>query len=94
MRRARINSTHVIRCAIYGCDFCVTVVVALFVWMLCTRGDSTAAVMLAMIVCALISVYRLTFAYKRYMRLDHPFFTALASQVIVTLAMIDLVLNS
>jgi hypothetical protein len=94
MRRARINSAHVIRCAIYSCDFSVTVVAALLAWTLYSMGDTTVSMGLAIILCPAVSLYRLTVAYKRYMRLDHPFFTALASQVIVTLAVIDFALNS
>jgi hypothetical protein len=94
MRRARIKTEHVIRCAVYSCDFGVTVVGVLLAWTLFTQGEGLQPLMLAIILCPLIALYRLTIAYKRYMRLDHPFFTALASQTIVTLAVIDFALNS
>jgi hypothetical protein len=93
MRRARIKTGHVLRCAIYGCDFSfllAAILVALsfsFGW----RDRSDAFVL--MMICPLVALYRLTFAYKRYLRFNHPFFTVLASQVMVFLATFVVLLN-
>ena len=98
MRRARVNPSHVLRCALYACDAALIVgllfVVALpwadpEIWRplryLQVPGARTLVQLAISLVILLWTTPRLASAYARYLRFDHPFATALSSQVIVLL---------
>jgi hypothetical protein len=101
MRRAKVNKDHVLRTAVYGCDFgllMTAVAVAMF-WLWDDRafgrprGRQLAELgadlaMLTALVCAAATTYRLTFAYGRYLRFHLPLATVLATQVIVFLTVL------
>jgi hypothetical protein len=93
MRRARIKTGHVLRCAIYGCDFGLLVAAVLLIISLYPGWPQRSDAYLLLLICPILALYRLTFAYKRYLRFSHPFFTVLASQVMVFLATLIVVLN-
>lgn len=84
MRRAKIRKRHVLRVIVYGCDF------TLFMLVILVAGKdarwSSGWPMVVAAVCAAITLYRLYFAYARYLRFDHPFLTVLSTQIMVFLA--------
>jgi hypothetical protein len=99
MRRARVKTGHVVRCIVYGFDWGFWAVpILLFAiskWfaerVVGLRPDTS----LPMLMCAVIAAYgtyRLGSAYSRYLRFDHPYATALASQIIVGTAAASMVL--
>src|SRR5215813_13491905 len=99
MRQAKIHRAHVLRCVIYSADGClllgpILVLIAMFNEPYSYRGifwqwgyaiDSTM-VMAGAVLLALLT-YRLSVAYRRYLRLPHATAAVAASQVIVALAM-------
>ena len=86
MSRAKINTAHVLRAVVYGCDFSLLLgsVSLLFVLRFPEVAEPVGQSLL--LFCPLVTLYRMTFAYKLYLRFDRPFLTILASQVIVALA--------
>ncbi len=92
MRRAKIKAIHVVRCVVYGCDFAL---LALTVLMGCfyLSHDEQLCLFVALICCAPVATYRLTMAYKYYLRFDHPGWTIVASQLVVALAVFTALLN-
>jgi hypothetical protein len=93
MRRAMIKPGHVLRCAIYGCDFTLLAIALLATISLLPRDYGRSIPYLLMIVFPIVATYRLAFAYKRYLRFSHPFLTVAASQIVVFLVMFDVLLN-
>jgi hypothetical protein len=93
MRRARIKTGHVLRCAIYSCDFGLLLAAILLILSFDSAGQRWSDTYLLLMICPILALYRLTFAYKRYLRFSHPFFTVLASQVMVFLATFIVLLN-
>jgi hypothetical protein len=98
MRRAKVKPDHVLRCALYSCDAALVVGLLLLVaipwadphvWRLLRYlqvPGSRTLVQLAISTLILIwTTPRLASAYARYLRFDHPFATALSSQIIVLL---------
>jgi hypothetical protein len=89
MRRKKVGNTHIVRVAIYCCDFPVlmtaTVGLALF--------SRTYGVLIVILTLAIVTTYRLYYAYSRYLRLGFALPTVLAAQLIVTLTMIIVVLQ-
>ena len=104
MRRARIRPVHVVRCVVYSFDAglwaTLLVLAAALVGMptMMLMGTRRPAMLVE---GATVSVpyvlfgvifYRLTAAYKHYLRFDRPFLTILASQVIAWLFIINVLL--
>ena len=95
MRRAKVNAAHVLRAVIYGCDFGLLMLLmlgALFLgvdgspWPRRLGSNEVASLLFLMaLACAAVTLYRLTFAYSRYLRFHLPLATVLASQVLVCL---------
>ncbi len=92
MRRAKIKSAHVLRCAIYGCDFGLLGVALFLMLSLQTGGINNEIAFLLLMIFPLVATYRLMFAYKSYLRFDHPFLTVAASQIVVFLVMLNVLL--
>ena len=95
MRRAKVKSDHVLRCVLYSCDagLYVGLLGALVVppavqWLLPGYPAQFAFLMAAAFVFAAFTGHRLAAAYRHYLRFDHPTATALASQAIVLLAVL------
>ena len=94
LRRARLRTTHVLRCVLYSADVVVwcaaaVAVIALFAWVGRTgtaRSPLGDDWVLAPLAVGLWLSYRLFVAYRLYLRFDHALATVLASQVIVALA--------
>lgn len=92
LRLARIRSIHVLRVAIYASDAAMvllTLTILLFPSHQYLVGPFSATLsgfMFTSLVFAAYVTWRLARAYDRYLRFRHPFWTALASQVIVFLA--------
>ncbi len=100
MRRARVGWPHVVRAAVYGCDFglLLAAVAGVYIgssdwirqWV---EGQPRPALMTerslpicgTAVLCAVVVTYRLTVAYARYLRFDRPALTVLASQAMVAL---------
>jgi hypothetical protein len=93
MRRARVKTAHVLRCALYSCDIGVMLVPlaaaigyrGAYVFVPALGGMGIDYRMLAAVVFAAYTGYRLSAAYALYMRFDRPAATAAASQGIVLL---------
>ena len=100
MLRLQINTAHIFRCAIYSADFGF-ILGLLVTGLALLQGARMKDVTLRFIelnfdattgplvrvttFVAVFTAWRLAWAYKRYMRFDHPIATAIASQVIVWL---------
>ncbi|HEX8522405.1 MAG TPA: hypothetical protein VF669_09125 [Tepidisphaeraceae bacterium] len=106
MRRAKVRAVHVMRCAVYACDFfwlaailSVAVLPALD-WIPWLDFRLTAAIgqrlifesMLVMLLAG-ICTWRLWRAYRLYLQFPHPLATVATSQVIVILIAIIVSLN-
>jgi len=98
MRKARIQRSHVLRCVIYSADAWVWYVllsmaafISLLVVLFCgsdvlsSWAPDEVTGYLQLLLCIVLT-YRLRMAYWTYLQFDHPFWTVLASQVIVLLA--------
>jgi hypothetical protein len=93
MRRAMVRTGHVLRCAIYSCDWTLWlgVVAALAIteplaerWVPIFYPVASMP-MLAALLFGTYTNYRLGFAYSRYLKFDRPFLTVLAAQVVAFL---------
>jgi hypothetical protein len=92
MRRAKIKFAHVLRCAIYGCNFGFLAAGVLgLLWLLGGLNQSAGYILL--LIFPIVGTYRLAFAYEQYLRFSHPFLTVAASQFVVLLAMLDVIVN-
>jgi hypothetical protein len=86
MRQAKIRNVHVLRCVIYSCDFGF-----LFGILYCAMYLSEPQfsegwlILLAAAVCATITTYRLSIAFRLYLRVHLPLATVVASQLIAFL---------
>lgn len=96
MRRARVCPVHVLRCVVYTGDVSLWMAAFMFALILIDvaaegpvgrasgRGPG-GSVILASAVLLAVATYRLGTAYRDYLRFDHPFATAAAVQLMVTL---------
>jgi hypothetical protein len=90
MRQAKIKHIHVLRCILYSSDAGILLAASIFVlfplietpykFIPLPRGPWRAMVGACMI--AVFTSLRVGAAYSRYLRFDHPYWTALASQLI------------
>jgi hypothetical protein len=86
MRRCRVRSIHVWRCVVYCSDVGMWAVVVLsLVHVLNPMDTATDVVVVTAATSLLVFLWRLSVAYRHYLRFDHPFLTVLASQCIVLL---------
>ncbi len=94
MRRAKIDPRHVLRAAVYGCDFGLLLaaagtagIAAVLAANPLMAGDPAPVLIfpVVLLACPVVGTYRLTFAYSRYLRFHLPFLTVLASQVVAVL---------
>jgi hypothetical protein len=101
MRKTRIHSAHVVRCAVYSSDSTVLILPLLIGWFTIRPGMETVrfsdrfnllvdGYSLFPVAAMMISVlaYRLGNAYRQYLRFPHPFTVAIASQLIVALTLL------
>jgi len=104
MRRARIRPVHVVRCVVYSFDgvFWLGVLSLLLAPVAAAlmlsggmfgQGFVPLAVTLLYLAAFLYMAWRLTVAYRLYLRFDHPVATVLASQVIVALFVVTAMVN-
>lgn len=96
MRKAKVQRTHVLRCAMYAGDGAVWYAFAMLVAMILlsvlaitkrSPQPIESITFWLVILLWLLRLDRLTTAYRKYLQFDHPFLTGLASQIIVLLAM-------
>ena len=92
MRRAKIKFSHVLRCAIYGCDFGFLMAMLLG-WLWVTGNLNQSAGYILLVIFFFVATNRLGQAYEYYLRFSHPVLTVAASQIVVLLAMLDIVVN-
>ena len=91
MRRAQMKPMHVVACTVYSCDSMLIAIAALVpIAPRFTRFgyDPIGAFVATMAACVPLSVltlYKLGFAYRSYLRFPHAWATAIVSQVIVSL---------
>jgi hypothetical protein len=90
MRRAKVNSVHVLRCTLYCCDATAWLgMVAVFVvppavaWLDLGRYTAYRDAVVAAPLFALVIGWRLSAAYKHYLQFHRPAATAFAAQAIV-----------
>lgn len=104
MRRAKINPAHVLRVAVYGCDFgpSLAAIAAAAVTVAATVGrqwswdlyttlgiePEAVAVVFVILCAAAIAAYRTGVAYARYLRFHWPVPTVLAAQSMAALAVL------
>jgi hypothetical protein len=103
MRRARIQSIHVLRVLIYASDTALWFVALCFAALVCfSRIDyarlpafywwwahhQRPTILLALVCLTAITMYRVAIGFKLYLRFDHSLATVLASQVIVLLVVL------
>jgi hypothetical protein len=107
MRQARIRPAHVLRCTIYSADAALVVGPALLGVQFFTDPWGNVAfpggwsawnfvlnpeTLLVLLAVVLLLTYRLAIAYRRYLRFPHAIAAVLASQVMVSLALLKLYL--
>lgn len=95
MARAKIRTHHLLRCVIYSADvviwaslFCMAVLAA-FAALVFGGGSGFSTLEVYLCACAAIVIVffiRLCIALHAYLQMDHPFWTVLATQVLVALA--------
>jgi hypothetical protein len=93
MQQVKIRQAHVLRCVIYSCDFPLLLIIASAIAPDPTPLRYPTANSIITLVCFGVTLYRLSTAYKRYMRFDRPFLTVLSSQIIVGLAVFTVIVN-
>jgi hypothetical protein len=103
MRRAKVRVSHVVRCVVYCGDFSAWLVpLVLVAYVLAEKYSSRLSrelpsarsfVILAAVALPLYNAYRLTKAYRLYLRFDHPRSTAASAQFIVWLVFVIVLLN-
>jgi len=100
MRRARINTMHVVRCVVYSYDTLPASIVILGQALLISCAplvEEELALVVLVALVLLLSVFfvfnaiRLWRAYQLYLRFDRPLATVLASQLIVSLLALNIV---
>jgi hypothetical protein len=96
LRQKKIQTVHVVRCVVYTSTLLAMPGVAIlvvtpmiyfyppFVTQYLYRGEPVEWILLATLIALW---YRLGVAYAKYLRFDQPYLTALASQVMVLLAL-------
>ena len=99
MELAKVNSSHVKRCVIYGQDVCVFYGVFVFLAGIFAPRQTIWAPQVvvqwavwALFASVIIFAYRLCQAYHRYMRFHRPVAMVIATQIIVGLIMFNLFL--
>jgi hypothetical protein len=98
MRRANVKKAHVLRCVVYSADsifWLALPMVAFAAWLFYSlsigappfQSDELFALGTVLIFFMYIAItwYRLTIAFKRYLRFDHPFWTVAAVHIILLL---------
>lgn len=98
MRRRGVDRRHLLRCVVYAGDafFWAGLVLLVMMGFEMVMGPSLAFSELISFSCMLVwatgqlaVAWRLVAAYRYYMRFDHPVATVLASQVIMSLALLN-----
>jgi hypothetical protein len=86
MRQAKIRRVHLVRSVLYSCDFGILLWLSLGAITLAdVRLSEGWIVACSAPVCAVVTTYRLTIAFRQYLRVHLPFATVLASQLIALL---------
>jgi hypothetical protein len=106
MRQARIRSIHVVRCIVYSFDTFVwlgmvlllgTAAILVIGYPLGRLGGAAGLAslpeLLVVVLLLIVSGVRLTAAYRRYLRFDHPYATVLAAHVMVILFLANAVVG-
>jgi hypothetical protein len=103
MRRAKIANAHVLRCVLYSFDLLfwigaltigLSVASMLIAGSLPRQSAHVFLIGLALLLLLFlpVAVYRLWWAYRLYLRFDHAFGTVFASQLIVFLAIFNVLM--
>lgn len=99
MAAARVRPIHVARCVVYSADVLVWAGLGLLVLLAADvafngaaragfESASSTVARLLWLATFLIAAWRLAVAYRLYLRMDRPFLTILAAQIIVALALL------
>jgi hypothetical protein len=94
MRQAKIKTVHVLWTVIYSCDFTISILIAIagVYWFQNSYDRGWLYVAMAG-VCAVITSYRLSIAFQRYVRVHLPLATVLASQAIAFMVVFVLLIQ-
>ncbi len=94
MQKARVKSTHVLRCVLYSFDGGLWMVPAVLLIAVASfvSGQSVSMYVAVVMGIILIGVHRLLVAYRQYLRFDDPTATVIASQLITLLVVLNVVL--
>jgi len=96
MARAKVKPIHVLRCVIYSCDAFLIAIVLLapivpeFSQFSYDPIRACQGIVVACLILASLTLYKLGFAYHLYLRFPHAWATAVVSQVVVALAIVSM----
>jgi hypothetical protein len=94
MHQAKIKLSHVVRAVIYSCDFGLVILLTAFAAEYLDLRTEEGLFWVAMAgVCSVVTAYRLTIAFQRYLRVHLSFATVLASQMITLLIVVIMLLQ-
>jgi hypothetical protein len=86
MRQAKIRRVHLVRSVLYSCDFGILLGLTLWAISLLNANLSEGWIMVCSgLLCTMVTTYRLTIAFRQYLRVHLPFATVIASQIIALL---------
>jgi len=99
MHIAKVNPSHVFRCVVYCLDVCLwcglfVAIAALLPMSAVNSRDGMLLVLAgwATTMAVLLFAYRMCQAYRLYMRFRHPIATVVATQIIVALVVVNVLL--
>jgi hypothetical protein len=96
MARARIRPPHVLRCVVYSCDVVLIPVAALvfilpefnqYMW---NPLEVFSGLVRACLLMSALTLYKLGFAYRLYLRFPHAWTTVVVAQIVVSLAVVSI----
>ncbi len=94
MRQAKIRMVHLLRAVVYCTDFGLLFsMVFLILYFAGTTLSDGSLCLCSALLCSAITTYRLTIAFRKYLRVHLPFATVLASQIIAVLAVFVLLVQ-
>lgn len=89
MRRNNIHRVHLLRCAIYSCDFTILIAILLSIRAISFYVDDFSFVA----ILAVVATYRLWICNREYLRVELPLLIAISSQIILALLGLIAIVN-
>jgi hypothetical protein len=91
MRKANIKKRHLLRVIVYGTDYGFLILIPLT---LAALVDDFRMSIFVALICGPITLHRIYFGYKDYLRFHMPFATVLSSQIMVFLVFLIVYLQT